>query len=185
MGNSKGTHDSMVEYIDYRLNHSKLYDIVQREQVFDCNGKTLMEIDNYAIRQGKNNRTYLLIFEDKSSDKHPAKAYSQLEREYEYARLVLKKNDIKTHDLRVFRFYVHDWQKPKIDWVRDIDEHYEHLKHCMNSITEMRENNDLMRQNFEYVFVNKFISDFNLIKRKEDKQEIINEYIKLFMGGYR
>jgi len=119
------THKKLVDYVNERLNSNTgkyglgFYHIINYEQEFLCGGKTLMEVDNYAIRIGKR-KNYLLLFEDKSSDKNRDKAMSQLERECENYDHILDRHHVPASSpIKVFKFYVHDYKKPVIEWVNE------------------------------------------------------------------
>jgi hypothetical protein len=168
-----GTHDSLVDLIDGRLNQKSLYNIVAKEQEFYNHGNTLMEVDNYAIRVTPN-KTYLLLFEDKSSDKHKHKAETQLAREYVNYKKILDKHGIKTDNIKIFMFYVHNHKHPTIERI------------TFNVFNEMKEqlydiaySNDIKDFDTFYKishnFQDNFLHRFNSLNN-EQKKEILNLY---------
>lgn len=115
-------HDTLVDKIHERLVTGKYDNILKQMDygVHQSGNGPIGEIDNAAIRRGKN-RTYLLLFEIKSYNKKKLrkKAYEQLFKEESYIY-----NNVEDN-IKVYKFYVYGKRfdgydnNYSVNWVRD------------------------------------------------------------------
>ncbi len=120
MNNHEEKHNGICDRLDKRLKDKKdsdgnrYYFSIGKTLEYGLNSNTkncLGEIDNIAIRHGKNNKTYVLLFEDKykGSLKLCKKARHQLDREEHHLEKIIKSSGMNHYNIKVFKFVVHGY----------------------------------------------------------------------------
>jgi len=180
----KGTHETLTDKVNKRLHFARdtygtpMYQIVNKEAEFWHKGNTLMEIDNYAIRCLRD-KTYVLLFEDKSSDNNREKAVFQLNREEKYIDFILDRHYLPKNNVKVFKFYVYDYSTPKYIMINREFEKYNIIMATLDKLQELRYADKWEYLNLSISFQDEFSKDLKTLKHDHQK-EILKKFVEVY-----